>query len=168
MHKAKKEGSREGAFLFAFFIGSDDQNVADGRIRSVVVFRVFDMQRRALQREEGLGDVGRIHDVAARLRRKQRDHTAGAAVGAEHNGELRRHAEVDDAVFCAVADVAAGDELHRAVRHGLERGVDLLVVGVEVVHHEAVGLRPLVELVVGGIVACHKISSISYLPKSAL
>ena len=151
-----------------FFTCSDDQDVADGRICSVVVFRVFDVQRRALQREEGLGDVGGIRNMAAHLLREQRDYAGGGAVGAEHNDELRHHAEVDDAVLRAVADVAAGDELHRAVRHGLERGVDLLVVGVEVVHHDAVGLRPLVELVVGGIVACHKISSISYLPKSAL
>ena len=83
--------------------------------------------------------------MAAHLLREQRDHAGGGAVGAEHNGELRRHAEVDNAVLCAVADVAAGDELHRAVRHGLERRVDFLVVGVEVVHHDAVGLCPLVE-----------------------
>ena len=110
--------------VFAFFTCSDDQDVADGRSRSVLVFRVFDVQRRALQREEGLGDVGGIRNVAAHLLREQRDHAGGGAVGAEHNGELRRHAEVDDAILCAVADIAAGDELHRAVRHGLERRVD--------------------------------------------
>ena len=136
--------ARELSF-FAFFTCSDDQDVADGRSRSVVVFRVFDVQRRAFQREEGLGDVGGIRNVAAHLLREQRDHAGGGAVGAEHNDELRHHAEVDDAVLRAVAEVAAGDELHRAVRHGLERGVDLLVVGVEVVQHDAVGLRPLVE-----------------------
>ena len=41
---------------------------------------------------------------------------------------------------------------------GLERGVDFGVVGVEVVHHHAVGLRPLVELVVGGF--CHASSCV--------
>ena len=60
--------------------------------------------------------------------------------------------------------IGLGLDRRDGVGAGLERGVELLVVGVEIGHHDAVGLRPLVELVVGGMVACHKISSISYLP----
>lgn len=57
-----------------------------------------------------------------------------------------------------------GEQQLAALALARERGVELRVVGVEVVHHDAVGLLPLVELVVGGMVACHKISSISYVP----
>ena len=70
--------------------------------------------------------------------------------------------------FAVAAEGDGGGRRRGRVGVGLQGRVDLGVVGVEVVHHHAVGLRPLVELVVGGIVACHKISSISYLPKSAL
>ena len=59
--------------------------------------------------------------------------------------------------------VQNGVQLGRAVQRR-QRGFEFLVVGVEVVHQNAVGFLPLVELVVGGMVACHKISSISYLP----
>ena len=57
-----------------------------------------------------------------------------------------------------VARDAGGGLRGDGVGVGLERGVDLGVVGVEVVHHHAVGLRPLVELVVGGF--CHASSCV--------
>ena len=47
--------------------------------------------------------------------------------------------------------IGLGLDRRDGVGAGLERGVELLVVGVEIGHHDAVGLRPLVELVVGGI-----------------
>ena len=55
--------------------------------------------------------------------------------------------------FAVAAEGDGGGRRRGRVGVGLEGGVDFGVVGVEVVHHHAVGLRPLVELVVGGF--CH-------------
>ena len=66
---------------------------------------------------------------------------------------------VSDIAAVYDAAVAAGRRRFRdGVGVGLECRVDLGVVGVEVVHHHAVGLCPLVELVVGGF--CHASSCV--------
>ena len=58
---------------------------------------------------------------------------------------------VSDIAAVYDAAVAAGRRRFRdGVGVGLEGCVDLGIVGVEIVHHHAVGLRPLIELIVGG------------------
>ena len=144
-----------GAFLLHF---SADRNVIVGVVHRVQKRKTYVAARIAAVAHSEAA-VGQYEQIAKRLfaccQPEQAIEDCAAADGSPSNTDehgLGRKPDVD-VVLCAVAvsgctRIPAGCELRShsgLIRHGLERGVDFCVVGVEVVHHDAVGLRPLVE-----------------------